>query len=77
MDFIVSQHELTLRSLDFTKSAAESTQKRITKMFYALIFSLDELGVWLALKVHAFLLQKLSVSHVSLRFFINANCFFL
>ncbi|KAL9315523.1 hypothetical protein ACSQ67_016524 [Phaseolus vulgaris] len=50
LKMLKEQHELTLRSLDFTKSAAESTQKRITKMFYALIFSLDELGVWLALK---------------------------
>ncbi|BAT84321.1 hypothetical protein VIGAN_04165300, partial [Vigna angularis var. angularis] len=58
--FSVSQHELTLESSDFTRSAAESAQKRITKMFDALIFSLGELGVWLALKVHAYFLQKLS-----------------
>ncbi|CAJ1794964.1 unnamed protein product [Sphenostylis stenocarpa] len=49
------QHELTLRSSDFTKSTADSAQKRIAKMFCALIFCLDELGVWLALKAAEFL----------------------
>ncbi|KAJ1420894.1 Ribonuclease III domain [Sesbania bispinosa] len=44
------QHELSLRSSDFTKSAVESANKRITKIFSALMFCLDELGVWLALK---------------------------
>ncbi|XP_047176207.1 endoribonuclease Dicer homolog 2-like [Vigna umbellata] len=50
LKMLKNQHELTLESSDFTRSAAESAQKRITKMFGALIFSLGELGVWLALK---------------------------
>ncbi|XP_022635484.1 endoribonuclease Dicer homolog 2 isoform X2 [Vigna radiata var. radiata] len=50
LKMLKDQHELTLESSDFTRSAAESAQKRITKMFDALIFSLGELGVWLALK---------------------------
>ncbi|XP_020230787.1 endoribonuclease Dicer homolog 2 isoform X2 [Cajanus cajan] len=50
LKMLKEQHEFTLRSSDFTKSAAESAQKRITKSFFALIFCLDELGVWLALK---------------------------
>lgn len=49
--YSVSQHELTLRSSNFTKSTVESAQKRITKIFCSLMFCLDELGVWLALKV--------------------------
>ncbi|XP_027927327.1 endoribonuclease Dicer homolog 2-like [Vigna unguiculata] len=50
LKMLKEQHELTLESSDFTGSVAESAQKRITKMFDALIFSLGELGVWLALK---------------------------
>ncbi|ESW19460.1 hypothetical protein PHAVU_006G127100 [Phaseolus vulgaris] len=44
------QHVSTLTSSDFTQSAAESAQKRIEKIFCALMFCLDELGVWLTLK---------------------------
>ncbi|XP_019440116.1 PREDICTED: endoribonuclease Dicer homolog 2-like [Lupinus angustifolius] len=44
------QHELALRNSDFTESAAESAHKRIEKSFCAIMFCLDELGVWLALK---------------------------
>ncbi|CAL0334495.1 unnamed protein product [Lupinus luteus] len=44
------QHELILRNSDFTESAAESAHKRIEKSFYAIMFCLDELGVWLALR---------------------------
>ncbi|KAL5140770.1 Endoribonuclease Dicer 2 [Glycine soja] len=50
LKMLKEQHELTLRSSDFTKSIAESAQKRITKIFCSLMFCLDELGVWLALK---------------------------
>ncbi|KAL2341557.1 hypothetical protein Fmac_009497 [Flemingia macrophylla] len=50
LKMLKEQHEITLRSSDFTKSAAESAEKRITKVFCALMFCLDELGVWLALK---------------------------
>ncbi|XP_029129825.1 endoribonuclease Dicer homolog 2 isoform X2 [Cajanus cajan] len=50
LKMLKEQHEITLRSSDFTKTAAESAEKRITKIFSALMFCLDELGVWLALK---------------------------
>ncbi|CAJ1962982.1 unnamed protein product [Sphenostylis stenocarpa] len=50
LKMLKEQHELTLSCSDFTKSAAESAQKRITKIFCALMFCLDELGVWLTLK---------------------------
>ncbi|WVY94127.1 hypothetical protein V8G54_033215 [Vigna mungo] len=55
LKMLKEQHELTLQSSDFTKSVAESAQKRITKIFCALMFCLDELGVWLALKAAEFL----------------------
>ncbi|KAK7380383.1 hypothetical protein VNO78_32893 [Psophocarpus tetragonolobus] len=48
--YFVSQHKIILRSSDFTKSPAESAQKRITRIFCALMFCLDELGIWLAFK---------------------------
>ncbi|XP_052735388.1 endoribonuclease Dicer homolog 2 isoform X6 [Vigna angularis] len=50
LKILKEQHGSTLRSSDFTKSAAESAEKRIAKIFCALMFCLDELGVWLTLK---------------------------
>ncbi|GAU25920.1 hypothetical protein TSUD_16580, partial [Trifolium subterraneum] len=47
---LVSQHELDVTNSDFTKSAVESAHKKISKIFNALIFCLEELGVWFALK---------------------------
>ncbi|XP_057429681.1 endoribonuclease Dicer homolog 2-like isoform X2 [Lotus japonicus] len=44
------QHELFLRSTDFTKSATEYAEKRITKFFCSLMYCLEDLGVWLAFK---------------------------
>ncbi|KAJ7978287.1 Endoribonuclease Dicer-like [Quillaja saponaria] len=44
------RHELSLRKSDFTESTAVSTHKMISKIFSDLLFCLDELGVWLALK---------------------------
>ncbi|CAL0309193.1 unnamed protein product [Lupinus luteus] len=44
------QYELAVGNSDFTQSAAESAHKRIEKIFDSLMFCLDELGVWLALK---------------------------
>jgi len=55
--YSVFQHELTLKSSDFTKSVAESAKKEQQRFFCVLIFCLDELGVWLTLKVLAFLLN--------------------
>ncbi|KAE9599183.1 putative ribonuclease III post-transcriptional gene silencing PAZ-Argonaute family [Lupinus albus] len=50
LKMLKQQHELALRNSDFTESAAESAHKRIEKSFYAIMFCLDDLGVWLALK---------------------------
>ncbi|XP_047150385.1 endoribonuclease Dicer homolog 2-like [Vigna umbellata] len=50
LKILKEQHGSTLRSSDFTKSSAESAEKRIAKIFCALMFCLDELGVWLTLK---------------------------
>ncbi|KAK7380380.1 hypothetical protein VNO78_32890 [Psophocarpus tetragonolobus] len=50
LNMLKEKHEITLRSSDFTKSVAKSAQKRITRIFCDLMFCLDELGVWLALK---------------------------
>ncbi|KAK7331288.1 hypothetical protein VNO77_25509 [Canavalia gladiata] len=50
LTILKQQHDNSLTSSDFTKSVAESAHKRITKIFSALTFCLDELGVWLAFK---------------------------
>ncbi|XP_024024528.1 endoribonuclease Dicer homolog 2 isoform X2 [Morus notabilis] len=44
------KHELSLEKLDLDKSAAESISKKLMKVYSALLFCLDELGVWLAMK---------------------------
>ncbi|KAB1200469.1 hypothetical protein CJ030_MR0G007159 [Morella rubra] len=45
------KHELLLKRFDLRKSGADCISKKISKIFSALIFCLDELGVWLSLKV--------------------------
>jgi hypothetical protein len=55
-DFIVSrftvfQHELLLKQLDLSESAAESVHSKISKVHSALMFCSGELGVWLAFQV--------------------------
>ncbi|XP_016707739.1 endoribonuclease Dicer homolog 2 isoform X2 [Gossypium hirsutum] len=45
------KHECSLDNLDLEASAAESTRRKISKIHSALIHCLDELGVWLALKI--------------------------
>ncbi|KAE9594842.1 putative ribonuclease III post-transcriptional gene silencing PAZ-Argonaute family [Lupinus albus] len=51
MDILLfRQHDDALIKSDFTQSAIDSAQKRIEKILYALLFCLDELGIWLALK---------------------------
>ncbi|KAK7303573.1 hypothetical protein RJT34_14482 [Clitoria ternatea] len=55
LNILKQQHELFLRSSDFTESAAVSAQRRIEKIFSALLFCTDELGPWLALKAAEFL----------------------
>lgn len=49
--FSAFQHELSLNSLDLSPSTTESISQKMIKVFTALTFCLDELGVWLALKV--------------------------
>ncbi|XP_041017414.1 endoribonuclease Dicer homolog 2 isoform X7 [Juglans microcarpa x Juglans regia] len=44
------KHELSLKKSDLVESTTDSMSKNISKVFSALIFCLDELGVWLALK---------------------------
>ncbi|KAK7263739.1 hypothetical protein RJT34_31335 [Clitoria ternatea] len=50
LNTLKQQHEVFLRSSDFTESAAVSAHRRIEKIFSALVFCMDELGLWLALK---------------------------
>lgn len=45
------QHEQSLVNSDLNPSKVESTRKRISKAFLALMYCLDELGLWLAWKV--------------------------
>lgn len=48
---ISSQHELSLESLDLSQSTSQSIINKMKKLYSALTFCLEELGVWLALKV--------------------------
>ncbi|KAG6645299.1 endoribonuclease Dicer homolog 2-like isoform X1 [Carya illinoinensis] len=48
------KHELSLKRYDFKESVADSTSKKLSKVFSALVFCLDELGVWLGLKAAQF-----------------------
>lgn len=50
---VLPQHELSLKKYDFKESAADATSKKLAKVFSAFIFCLDELGIWLGLKVIA------------------------
>jgi endoribonuclease Dicer len=54
--YSVFQHERYITSSDLTKSAVQSAYKKIARIFDASIFCLEELGIWLALKVLALLL---------------------
>lgn len=62
--YFVLQHELLLRSTDFTTPAAESAEKNIMQIFHDLIYCLEDLGVWLTLKVLALLLKWIYNSNV-------------
>nr|XP_004486471.1 endoribonuclease Dicer homolog 2 isoform X1 [Cicer arietinum] len=50
LNILKQQHELYVTSSDFTKSAADSAIRKISKIFASSMFCLDELGIWLALK---------------------------
>lgn len=45
------QYEHSLASLDVMESTKESAKKKISKLFSAFLFCLNDLGLWLALKV--------------------------
>lgn len=40
-----------MKNLDLDESSTESIRKKLSKVFAALLFCLNELGVWLAMKV--------------------------
>eukprot|EP00257_Ricinus_communis_P014560 XP_015572262.1 endoribonuclease Dicer homolog 2 isoform X1 [Ricinus communis] len=50
LKILKSKYECNLKLLDLTDAVVESTSKRISKMHSTLMYCLDELGVWLALK---------------------------
>ncbi|GLT60476.1 hypothetical protein SLA2020_332400 [Shorea laevis] len=50
LELLKEKHLKSLRDLNLNTSALESTTKKIEKIHLALIYCLDELGVWLALK---------------------------
>lgn len=45
------QYEHSLESLNLMESTKESARKKISKLFSAFLFCLNDLGLWLALKV--------------------------
>lgn len=48
---LLFQHEHMLEQLDLNESAAVSIRNKISKVHSALMFCLEELGVWLAFQV--------------------------
>ncbi|KAI5574688.1 hypothetical protein BDE02_10G160800 [Populus trichocarpa] len=50
-----AKHELLLKQLDLSESAAESVHSKISKVHSALMFCSGELGVWLAFQAARFL----------------------
>ncbi|KAE8688002.1 Endoribonuclease Dicer-like protein 2 [Hibiscus syriacus] len=52
---IQSSHEHSLDNLDLEPSASLSTRKKISKIHSTLMYCLDKLGVWLALKAAEYL----------------------
>ncbi|QHO06443.1 hypothetical protein HN51_065296 [Arachis hypogaea] len=65
LNMLKQQYELSLRTSNFTASVAETAHKRITKNFSSIMFCLDTLGVWLALKAAEFLSSHESESFKS------------
>ncbi|XP_028758757.1 endoribonuclease Dicer homolog 2 [Neltuma alba] len=55
LQLLKKQYECSVEMSELTSSASESICQRITRIFSALIFCLDELGVLLALKAAEFL----------------------
>lgn len=49
--FSASQHETSLKSLDLDNSTEESINKKLMKVYSTFLFCMNELGVWLAMKV--------------------------
>ncbi|KAL4318063.1 hypothetical protein GQ457_18G021210 [Hibiscus cannabinus] len=55
LNLLKVKHEHSLDNLDLEASAALSTRKKISKTHSTLVYCLDELGVWLALKAAEYL----------------------
>ncbi|KAK8512906.1 hypothetical protein V6N12_030315 [Hibiscus sabdariffa] len=55
LNLLKVKHEHLLDNLDLEASAALSTRKKISKTHSTLVYCLDELGVWLALKAAEYL----------------------
>ena len=45
------QYERSLERLNILESTKESAKKKISKLFSAFLFCLNDLGIWLALQV--------------------------
>lgn len=45
------QQILSLEELDLSESNAESIKKKLTKIYNTILFCLEELGIWMAMKV--------------------------
>ncbi|PON59109.1 Endoribonuclease Dicer-like [Parasponia andersonii] len=50
LKILKDKHELVLKDLDLDESSTESIRKNLSKVFSSLLFCLDELGAWLAMK---------------------------
>lgn len=55
------QHERSLENSDLKESTRDSASKKITKIYLALLFCWDELGIWLALKVFILSVFRFSI----------------
>ncbi|XP_015960524.2 endoribonuclease Dicer homolog 2 isoform X2 [Arachis duranensis] len=71
LNMLKQQYELSLRTSHFTTSVAKTAHKRITKNFSSIMFCLDTLGVWLALKAAEFLSSHESESFKTGDIFVN------
>lgn len=58
LNALKEKHELSLESLDLSQSTSQSIINKMKKLYSALTFCLEELGVWLALKAAWFFSQK-------------------
>ncbi|XP_062084109.1 endoribonuclease Dicer homolog 2 [Humulus lupulus] len=50
LKILIEKHELVLKNLDLDESSTDSISRKLSKVYSALLFCLNELGVWLAMK---------------------------